>query len=78
MSAIVIGIIILAVVLVVASIYRLSAAGKAKAARLCTKHVIRKSMVPGGPEQLVWSYGPHRTPGNQCDGPEHQRVSGWW
>ena len=53
-------------------------AAKAKRARYCTKHVIRKSMIPGGPEQLVWLYGPHRSHGNACDGPEHMRKSGWW
>lgn len=48
------------------------------AERYCTKHVITKSMIPGGPDHLSWVYGPHRTPGNQCDGPEHRRKSGWW
>lgn len=46
--------------------------------RYCTKHVLRQSMIPGGPERLVWQYGVHRTRGNACDGREHQRVSGWW
>ena len=55
-----------------------SSAGKAKQACYCTKHVIKKSMIPGGPDQRVWVYGPHRTQGNACDGPEHKRVTGWW
>jgi hypothetical protein len=45
--------------------------------RVCTKHVIKTSFL-GGPERLVWMYGPHRTPGNQCDGPEHGRMPNWW
>jgi hypothetical protein len=51
----------------------------AKQARYCTKHQIAKP-IPGGPEHLVWVYGPHRTTGNQCDGPEHRRAAlgGWW
>jgi len=50
----------------------------AKAARYCTKHVIVKSLIPGGPDRLSWVYGPHRTEGNACDGPEHHRKSGYW
>jgi hypothetical protein len=41
----------------------------------CTKHVIVKSMIPGGPDRLTWVYGPHRTPGNACDGPQHRRKT---
>jgi hypothetical protein len=44
----------------------------------CTKHTIVSSRIPGGPDRLVWVYGPHRTRGNDCDGPEHRRSSGWW
>ncbi len=48
-------------------------------ARYCTKHVIVKSMIPGGPERLVWVYGGvFRTPGNACDGPGRRRGTGWW
>ncbi len=46
--------------------------------RYCTKHVIRKPVIPGGPEHLAWVHGPHRTPGNACDGDEHRRRTGWW
>lgn len=48
-------------------------------ARQCTKHMITRP-IPGGPEHLVWVYGPHRTKGNKCDGPEHKRamLGGWW
>jgi hypothetical protein len=73
--AIRVGVVLLAILI---GIYQNTAKGKANAAHYCTKHVIRKSMAPGGPERLVWVYGPHRTQGNQCDGPEHKRVSGWW
>ena len=45
---------------------------------LCTKHVVRTSAIPGGPDELVWSYGPHKTPGNECDGTDHARVPGTW
>jgi hypothetical protein len=48
---------------------------QAKQRRTCTKHVIRTSS--WGPDRMVWQYGPHRTPGNQCDGPEHKRVGIW-
>jgi hypothetical protein len=43
---------------------------RAKPPRYCTKHRIVKR-IPGGPDSLVWVYGPHRTQGNACDGPEH-------
>lgn len=49
-----------------------------KHGQVCTKHVIRKSAIPGGPERLVWVYGVHRTQGNACDGAEHKRVGGIW
>jgi hypothetical protein len=49
----------------------------AKTAHICTKHRVVK-YVPGGPDHLVWVYGPHRTPGNACDGTEHQRAPAWW
>jgi hypothetical protein len=52
-------------------------ARRARAQRYCTKHVIRKGVM-GGPERLVWVYGAHRTPGNQCDGPEHRSASPYW
>jgi hypothetical protein len=48
---------------------------KAKRRRTCTKHVIRSSS--WGPDRKVWKYGEHRTPGNKCDGTEHEKV-GWW
>jgi hypothetical protein len=54
------------------------AARKAEAARYCTKHVITSSMITGGPDHMSWVYGGHRTRGNDCDGPEHRRASGWW
>jgi hypothetical protein len=47
------------------------------APRYCTKHVIVQ-LGPGGPDQVRWVYGPHRTRGNDCDGPEHRRSSWWW
>jgi hypothetical protein len=57
----------------------MSPAGRAKQAeRYCTKHAIRRPFIPGGPERLVWVYGPHRTQGNACDGPEHRRVTAYW
>jgi hypothetical protein len=49
---------------------------KAKKQHICTKHVIRMSS--WGPDRMVWRYGPHRTPGNKCDGTEHERVVWWW
>lgn len=50
---------------------------EAERERFCTKHVIRKPVIPGGPETVVWLYGTHRTQGNRCDGPVHRRVPGW-
>jgi hypothetical protein len=44
----------------------------------CTKHVIVKSLLPGGPEHMQWLYGRHRTRGNACDGGKHNRKGGWW
>ena len=41
----------------------------------CTKHQIVAGWA-GGPDRLVWVYGPHRTPGNACDGAEHRRSLG--
>ena len=91
--AILIGIILFSMAMfAVTSWYRSTPAGRAalaenkrraqarRAARsvYCTKHQIRKSMVPGGPDRMVWVYGPHRTQGNQCDGTEHRRVTAWW
>jgi len=57
--------------------YAVSERGRAKAARTCTKHWIVGSLIPGGPDRLRWRYGAHRTAGNACDGPEHERTSGW-
>ena len=72
------ALIIFIIIFIIALAHAQSPAGKAKQARYCTKHHIKKSMVPGGPDQMVWVYGAHRTPGNACDGPEHKRVTGWW
>jgi hypothetical protein len=49
----------------------------AKGERYCTKHAIVQRL-PGGPDRLVWVFGPHRTPGNACDGPEHWRKAWRW
>jgi hypothetical protein len=46
--------------------------------QVCTKHVILKSWLPGGPDRFVPRYGRHRTPGSQCDGGKHERKSPWW
>lgn len=77
-GSVIAAIVIMAVILIIGVARAQTPAGKAKAVRYCTKHVIRKSMIPGGPERLVWVYGSHRTQGNACDGPEHRRVTGWW
>lgn len=69
--------IIVVVMLFIAGARNNTPAGKAKAARYCRKHMILRSRIPGGPDHLTWVYGPHRTPGNTCDGPEHRRGTGW-
>lgn len=43
----------------------------------CTKHVVLTGAF-GGPDRTVWVYGPHRTPGNACDGDFHIRKTAWW
>lgn len=45
---------------------------------ICTKHMIIRSRIPGGPDHRAWVYGKHRTPGNACDGGIHRRKGGWW
>jgi hypothetical protein len=52
-------------------------ARRAAAPQYCTKHQVVQQG-PGGPDKLVWVYGTHRTPGNACDGTEHQRGVWWW
>ena len=69
------AVIIVAVIVVIGLIRAGSPDVQAKQRRTCTKHVIRTSS--WGPDRMVWQYGPHRTPGNQCDGHEHKRVSIW-
>jgi len=54
-----------------------TAKAQARERRQCTKHVITYGAF-GGPDHLEWVYGPHRTQGNACDGPEHQRKTAWW
>jgi hypothetical protein len=50
---------------------------KALDARFCTKHLIVQNRL-NGPDHLKWDYSrKHRTPGNQCDGPEHRRIPAW-
>jgi hypothetical protein len=70
------GLALTVLVLVVAAAWSFSARGRARAARYCTKHVVKS--LPGGPDSLHWVYGTHRTPGNECDGPAHQRAPWWW
>jgi hypothetical protein len=77
-TVIVIMVVITCVMLPIGFAHSRSPAGKAKAARYCTKHQIVKPWIAGGPERLTWKYGDHRTPGNECDGPEHERVTPWW
>jgi hypothetical protein len=67
----------LALVIVGAIARLVPGAHRDRAARYCTKHVIVRQG-PGGPDVLRWVYGPHRTQGNACDGPEHQRAPGLW
>jgi len=75
MIMIIAGIIVVVMLFIAGA--RNTPAGKAKAARYCTKHMILGSRIPGGPDHLTWVYGPHRTPGNTCDGPEHRCGTGW-
>jgi hypothetical protein len=72
-AGVIIGIVI-AVIMIAGAV---SPKGQAKAARTCTKHWIASSVIPGGPDQMKWRYGAHRTRGNACDGTEHERTSGW-
>lgn len=51
--------------------------GQERQRRQCTKHVITTGAF-GGPDKLEWVYGPHKTPGNECDGTEHARKTAWW
>ena len=67
--------IIVAVIAIAGAAYAMSDKGKAAEARYCTKHVITHGI---GPDKLAWVHGVHRTPGNQCDGPEHRRSPNWW
>ena len=46
-------------------------------AEYCTKHYIEVATMGNRPDRLVWRGGRHRTPGNACDGPKHQRVGSW-
>jgi len=71
---------VFAIIMIIRTAHRIPgtlARNAEKNARYCTKHVIHKSMIPGGPDTLDWVYGPHRTPGNACDGQEHIRKTGW-
>jgi hypothetical protein len=50
---------------------------KAANAEYCTKHYIEVATMGNRPDRLVWRGGRHRTPGNACDGPKHQRAGSW-
>jgi len=55
---------------------RTFSSARADKARYCTKHILVQTRL-NGPWHKQWIYQTHRTPGNQCDGPEHRRSYAW-
>lgn len=62
------------VLFAVLAVPALTARGRARTARTCTKHV---RVGAAGHLRPTWG-GHHRTPGPGCDGPEHAVVHWWW